>query len=231
MTITLYDLAGAEADRRFSPFCWRTRLELAHKGLAVETVPWRFTEKDVLAPSKQGRVPVVVDGGKWISDSLVIADYLEATYPDRPSLFGGPAGRAATRFVQGWGDTVLHPAIARFVILDVWKHIDARDKDYFRKSREERFGMTLEAVQEGREDRLAAFRQALQPLRSLLEAQPFVGGERPLYGDYIVFGGFQWARNISDFKLLEPGDPVHAWRERMLDLYGGLARESKGYAV
>ncbi|HYC13174.1 MAG TPA: glutathione S-transferase N-terminal domain-containing protein, partial [Stellaceae bacterium] len=68
MTITLYDLAGAEADRRFSPFCWRTRLALAHKGLAVETVPWRFTEKDALAPSKQGRVPVVVDGGKWISD-------------------------------------------------------------------------------------------------------------------------------------------------------------------
>jgi glutathione S-transferase len=46
MTITLYDLAGAEADRRFTPLCWRARMALAHKGLAVETVPWRFTETD-----------------------------------------------------------------------------------------------------------------------------------------------------------------------------------------
>jgi hypothetical protein len=29
MAIVLYDLAAAEADRRFSPFCWRTRLALA----------------------------------------------------------------------------------------------------------------------------------------------------------------------------------------------------------
>ncbi|HVM81400.1 MAG TPA: glutathione S-transferase family protein [Stellaceae bacterium] len=231
MTITLYDLAGAEADRRFSPFCWRTRMALAHKGLAVETVPWRFSEKEALAPTKQGRVPVIVDGGKWINDSWAIADYLESAYGDRPSLFGGVAGRAAARFIQGWGDTILHPGIARFVMLDIWKQVDERDKAYFRKSREERFGMSLEAVQAGREERLAAFRQSLQPLRSMLDAQPFVGGEKPLYGDYIVFGGFQWARNISDFKLLDPSDPVHAWRERMLDLFDGLARKSKGYAV
>jgi len=231
MTITLYDLAGAEADRRFSPFCWRARMALAHKGLAVETVPWRFTEKEALAPTKQGRVPVIVDGGKWINDSWAIADHLESTYPERPSLFGGTAGRAATRFIQGWCDTFLHPGIARFVMLDVWKHLDEKDKAYFRKTREERFGATLEAVQSGREERLAAFRQSLQPLRSVLETQPFVGGEKPLYGDYIVFGGFRWARNISDFKLLEPSDPIHAWRRRMLDLYDGLARKSKGYPV
>jgi len=231
MTITLYDLAGAEADRRFSPFCWRTRMAIAHKGLAVETVPWRFTEKDVLAPTGQGRVPVIVDRGKWINDSWAIANYLEDTYPDRPSLFGGGAGRALTRFVQGWADTAFHPAIAPFVMLDIWKHTHEKDKAYFRKSREERFGKTLEEFQSGREQRLTGFRQSLQPLRSLLEAQPFVGGPQPLYADYIVFGGFQWARGISDFKLLDPSDPVASWRERMLDLHGGLARESKGYPV
>jgi glutathione S-transferase len=231
MTITLYELAAAEADRRFSPFCWRIRMALAHKGLAVETVPWRFTEKDVLAPTKQGRVPVIVDNGKWINESWAIADYLETAFSDGPSLFGGAAGRATTRFVQAWADSILHPGIARLVILDIWKHVHEKDKAYFRKSREERFGASLEAVQSDREERLAAFRQSLQPLRSLLEAQPFVGGEKPMYGDYIVFGGFQWARNISDFKLLDPSDPIYAWRERMLDLFGGLARKSKGYPV
>jgi glutathione S-transferase len=231
MTITLYDLAGAEADRRFSPFCWRIRMALAHKELPVETVAWRFTEKEALAPTGQGRVPVIVDKGRWVSESWVIANYLEDTYPERPTLFGGSAGRAATRFVQGWADTTLHPGLVRFLVLDVWQHVHQKDKAYFRKSREERFSSTLEAVQFDRDERLPAFRQSLQPLRSLLEAQPFIGGDKPLYADYIVFGGFQWARCISSFKLLEPDDPVTAWRERMLDLFSALARESKGYPV
>jgi glutathione S-transferase len=231
MAIALYDLAGAEPDRRFSPFCWRTRMALAHKDLPVETVPWRFTEKETLAPSGQGRVPVIVDRGRWVADSWAIANYLEDSYRERPSLFGDAAGRAVTRFVQGWADTVLHAGLARFVVLDVWQHIHEKDKVYFRQSREERFGATLEAVQSGREERLTGFRQSLLPLRNLLDAQPFIGGDRPLYADYIAFGGFMWARGISAFKLLEPDDPVAAWRERMLDRFGGLARESKGYPV
>jgi glutathione S-transferase len=232
MTITLYELAGAEADRRFSPFCWRIRLALAHKGLPSEGVPWRFSEKEKLAPTGQGRVPVIVDNGRWVNDSWAIANYLEETYSDRPSLFGGSAGRAVTRFVQGWTDTVLHPGLFHSVVLAIWRHLPEADKSYFRKSREERFGgTTLEALQAGREERLPAFQQSLLPIRNLLEAQPFIGGDKPVYADYIVFGGFQWARCISPFKVIERDDPVYAWRERMLDLYGGMARESKGYPV
>ena len=29
----------------------------------------------------------------------------------------------------------------------------------------------------------------------------------------------------------EPDDPLYAWRERMLDLFGGYARQAKGYPV
>src|SRR5690242_9437421 len=97
MAITMYDLAGAETDRRFSPFCWRARMALAHKGLAVDTVPWRFTEKDELPKPNAGRVPVIVDGGRVVHDSTAIADYLETRYPDRPPLFGGEAARGLTR--------------------------------------------------------------------------------------------------------------------------------------
>ena len=55
----LYDLAGAEDDRRFSPYCWRSKMALAHKGLEVKTVPWRFTDKEAIRFSGQGRVPVL----------------------------------------------------------------------------------------------------------------------------------------------------------------------------
>ena len=62
-----------------------------------------------------------------------------------------------------------------------------------------------------------------------MERQDFVAGAGPAYADYIVFGAFQWARAVSDYELLAADDPVHAWRKRMLDLHGGLARRTRAY--
>jgi glutathione S-transferase len=231
MTITLYELAGAEADRRFSPYCWRSRLALAHKDLPVETLPWRFTEKERLKPTGPGRVPVIIDNDKWLADSWAIANYLEDAYPDRASLFGGAGGRALAGFFNNWVDAVLQPIAVRLVVLDIWEHVDERDKAYFRKSREDRFGMPLEQVQADRDQRVLQLRQALQPARMTLERQKFLGGEAPLYPDYILAGMFLWTRGISPFSLLEAGDPIAGWRERLLDLYGGMARRAKGYPV
>jgi glutathione S-transferase len=226
MAMRLYDLAGADPKLRFSPYCWRAKFALAHKGLAVETMPWRFTEKDVIAFSGSERVPVLLDGDKTIPDSWVIACYLEDAYPDRPSLFGGAAARAPTRFLNSWADTVLNPGMIRFVLMDIFRVIDPKDRAYFRTSREQRFGTTLEAFVAEPEKHLPPFRQSLAPLRTTLAAQPYLAGERPAYADYIVFGSFQWPRCISTFALLEPDDPIFAWRERMLDAFDGMGRRA-----
>lgn len=230
MTLRLYDLAGADPDRRFSPYCWRTRLALAHKGLAVETIPWRFTEKAEIAASGQGLVPVLVDGDRWVSDSWIIANYLEDTYPDDPSLFGGAVGRGLTRFYSTFADGLV-AAIFPFIALDILERIAAEDRHYFRTSREKRVGMTLEAFTAGRETKLPVFRASLMPLRRTLTAQPFIAGDGPLYADYAVFGPLQWARCISPFELLEKDDPVRLWRDRLLNRFGGLASRSPAYDV
>jgi glutathione S-transferase len=229
MPITMYDLAGIEADRRFSPFCWRARMALAHKGLAVETVPWRFIEKDKLPQPNAGRVPVIVDDGRVVHDSSAIADYLEDRYADRPSLFGGETGRGLARFVQNWTETVLQLGLIRLVLLDIYRHLDPENQTYFRQDREKRFGMTLEDFVGDRDARLPAFRASLDPLRRTVDRQSFVSGKAPAYADYIVFGAFQWARAISDFEVLAADDPVRAWRGRMLDLHDGLARRAPAY--
>ena len=226
MKRVLYDLAGADPQLRFSPYCWRAKLALAHKGLDVETVPWRFTDKDAIAFSGQGRVPVLVDGERTISDSWAIALYLEETYPERPSLFGAAAAISATRFINAWADTVLQGGMIRLVVSDIAGIVHEKDRAYFRDSREGRFGMPLEQVTAGREDRLKAFRDTLAPLRHTLSAQPYLGGDAPAYADYIVFGSCQWARCVSAFELLAPEDVVTAWRERMLDRFDGLARRA-----
>jgi len=225
--IQMYDLAAADPAVRFSPYCWRTRMALAHKGLEVETLPWRFTETETLAFSGQSRVPVIRDGEAVVFDSWTIARHLEAKYADRPTLFGGPQGKAHARFINSWADGVLNPAIVRLVLVDVYAAIAEKDRDYFRASREARFGAPLEKVQEGREEAVAGFRQSLLPVRVSLASQPFLGGISPSYADYIVFSGFMWVRNISELSLVEGDDPIADWRERMLDLHGGLARQSK----
>ena len=231
MTRLLYDLAGAEPERRFSPYCWRVKLALKHKGLDFDTVPWRFTVKDVIAFSGQSRVPVLVDSERTVSDSWTIAAYLEDTYPDRPSLFHGDGGRAASRFVNAWADGVLVSGIARLIVTDILANIDERDRAYFRQSREQRFGMTLEQVTAHRDTDVLAFRKNLEPLRTVLAAQPFLGGAEPAYADYIVFGCFQWSRCISGFALLLADDPVWAWRERLLAAFGGYAGAALSYNV
>ncbi|MBN8920608.1 MAG: glutathione S-transferase family protein [Rhizobiales bacterium] len=230
MARKLYDLAGAEPERRFSPYCWRTKLALAHKGLDVDTVPWRFTDKDVIAFSGQGLVPVRVDGDKTVHDSWTIANHLEDTYPDRPSLFGGAGGRAVSRLINEWAALALTGPVARAILMDIYERIAEKDRAYFRESREKRFGKTLEEVAADPEGNVKALRSALEPVRATLKTQAFVGGDAPLYADFIVFGHLQWARCISPLQLLAADDPVAQWRERILAHYE-VARSAPAYAA
>jgi glutathione S-transferase len=229
MTIKLYELAGAEDDRRFSPYCWRIRYALQHKGLDFETIACRFTDKDVIAFSGQDKVPVLVDGDTVISDSWIIACHLEQAYPDRPSLFGGPAGQALSRFYVDWADTVLHGTLIRLLASNIHAHLHEKDKDYFRESRERRFGTTLEEFTSDQAQSLQELKRILTPLRRTVQSQPYLGGDGPLFADYTVTGAFMWARSVSQVPLLEPDDPVALWRSRLLGRLGEEASRLRAY--
>lgn len=222
----MYDLAGADPALRFSPYCWRIRFALAHKGLPVETIVWRFTNKAAIAFSGQERVPVIRDGDTVVSDSWAIAEYLDNQYAT-PTLFGGASGRSHARFLNAWSDSVMVGGIARLIVRDVLDVVDAKDRDYFRASREARFGMSLEQVQAERESRVSGFRETVQPLRLVLRQQNWFGGAAPSYADFIVAGTLMWPRCCSRFAVLAEGDPLNAWFERMLDLFGGLGRGAR----
>jgi glutathione S-transferase len=231
MSLKLFELVGTDAARPFSPFCWRTRMALAHKGLSAQSIPWCFTEKGAIAPHRSEKVPVLLDGESSVADSWAIANYLEDRYPDRPSLFGGEGGRAMGRMLNWWGDVTVVGGMFPLIVADIPAHLKAVDAAYFRQSREARFGKPLEQVVAGRDKAVEGFRRALDPMRLTLKTQPYLGGDAPNYADYIVFGGFQWARVVSPFKLLAADDPVYAWREKLLDAFDGMARNSPGYPV
>lgn len=219
MALKLYELVGAD-DRRFSPYSWRARLALAHKGLDAELIPCRFTDKDKIAFSGQGKLPILVDGDTVVYDSWNIASYLEERYPYRPSLFGGEGSRALSRFLNHWADTQLAPVLFKLLAYDVYTRVDPADRDYFRRTREERLGKTLEQVHAEREQHLPALKAVMAPLRLTLQENPFLCGDDPAYGDHIVLGSLQWARLAGSQDLLERDDPISAWRQRMLEMFG-----------
>jgi glutathione S-transferase len=220
--LSLYELVGANPEIRFSPHCWKTRMALAHKGLDAACVPWRFCDKG--QGSSPNLVPVLIHGEQTVSDSWNIALHLEEQFPDGPSLFGSAHAIPLTRFVNSWADTVLIPAMARIVLLDVYGCIDAEDRAYFRSTREKYFGMSLESAVADQPTRLVDFRRALQPLRQMLKRQDFIGGTEPAYADYCVFGMLMWGRCASKVIIIEPDDIVAPWYERLLNAFDGLAR-------
>ncbi len=227
MAISHYELCGTDPEILFSPNVWRTKMALAHKNLDFETIPWRFTEKDKIAFSGQGKVPVIKDNDTTVIDSWDIAIYLENAYPDRPSLFGGDAGLAGVTFIRHWVDTVIFPACAPLAVFGVWKLLDEKDQAYFRETREARFGKPLEDICGDPAERIEALRKAFTPVRSMLSQQSYLGGDAPLFSDHMAFAPLQWLRCVTTHTLFEDSDLVQAWLERMLKAYGGLAGDAK----
>jgi hypothetical protein len=96
MTRQLFELVGTDADRPFSPYCWRTRMALAHKGLDVTSVPWRFTEREAIAQHQSEKVPVLIDGDRTVSDPGRSPSISKTPIPIAPRC---SAAKAAAR----WG--------------------------------------------------------------------------------------------------------------------------------
>lgn len=113
-------------------------------------------------------------------------------------------------------------AVTRIAILDIHNLLRPADQEYFRRSREERLGASLEHIAAAGRAGVEGFAKKLQPLRNMLKFQPFIGGEGPLFSDYIVFGALQWLRTTAGTKVLENDDPVADWFNRCLDLHGGV---------
>lgn len=224
--LTLYELGGLD-DVRYSQFSWRAKMALAHKGLNFDTIPVRVSDKAVIAFSNQNKVPILKIGDHVVSDSWAIAEYLEQTYPDRPSLFGGPIGHGLTRFINTLVDRQLVPKAASMLMLDVLNIVDQDDATHMRTSMEKAFRKSLEEMAAQRDTDVIEFRRALDPVRATLRGQAYLCGAEPAYADYILFSVFQWARIVSPFELLKEDDLVAAWRTRVLDLFGGLARQER----
>jgi maleylacetoacetate isomerase/maleylpyruvate isomerase len=93
---------------------YRLRLMLAAKGLEHAIWPISLPGGDHRSASfldlnPQGLVPVLVDGGQVLTQSLAVMEYLEERYPDPPMMPGDPLERAYVRALSQIVACDIHP--------------------------------------------------------------------------------------------------------------------------
>ena len=105
--ITLYD-----ADR--CPYCARTRIVLAEKGIGYETVVVDLDDRPrwIYEKNPTGRVPVLEEDTFVLPESAVINEYLNERYPDPPLLPDDPGERALARVLIFRFDDLSRPYYA-----------------------------------------------------------------------------------------------------------------------
>jgi glutathione S-transferase len=222
--ITLYDLQLASGCT-ISPFVWATKYALKHKGFDIDIVPGGFTGILERTDGRSERLPVIVDDGRWVLDSWLIAEYLDDTYPERPSLFGHPSVKVLTKFLEGWlWRTAVTPWFGCY-IKDYRDLSLPQDHEYVTNSRRAFLGgRSIEEAQQGRENRIPLVPPTLEPLRQLVTENRWLGGDSPNYADYRALSLFLWVGSIATTPPLTEDDPLRDWLDRGMDLYGGLGR-------
>jgi glutathione S-transferase len=226
--VRLYELV-LENGRSASPYVWRIRYALAHKGVPVECLPIGFTEIPNVFGGRFKTVPVIEHGDTLLAESWDIADYLERTFPGQPPIFSSPAEHAMVRLMDTWFSAEILRKMFRLYVLDVHNAARPEDRPYFRRSREGYLkGTSLEEFTADRAAILPALREALMPLRAQLSRYPFLGGSTSNYADYIALGAFHWVASVSTLPLLaRSDDTLRRWLDKGFDLYGGLGLDSR----
>jgi glutathione S-transferase len=224
--LELWELGGRDGVR-FSTYSWRTRMALRHKGLDFNSHAVAVSDKQAIAFSGQGKVPILKAGDRVVFDSFDIAIFLEREFPDRPSLFGGLQGEQLAYFFNLWTDREIVSGLVPYLMLDVLDCVEEADRRHLRSQIEGIFKRPLEDLYGEREKALQQLGKKLAPVRKTLERAPFLSGTAPGYADYILFGAFQWARVVSEVPVFAPDDVLSEWFSRLLDLYDGAGRAEK----
>lgn len=251
--IKLYDLAPTPTSTRYySPTAWKTRLGLLHKNVTFETVPVNFLDVRGELARRSAHPDITIPAielpdGTFIYDSYRIAEWLEETYPEAPSLFTGngklardcdPDHVLSARNYTRLMDLGLGASKSEWA---VWYDLFFPQLDQQIIGEEQRAYFTSDARlgPQGYQKALAIDRQELtrrakanvQPLVQLLRERPqhqYFQGTHPGQVDYIIFGRYAYCRML-DQQLAEEiwnqqGEELNNWIGNMSKAYDGHAQ-------
>ncbi|GLB34463.1 putative glutathione S-transferase, N-terminal domain [Lyophyllum shimeji] len=213
--LILYDIPSTVPGQAWSPNPCKTRYCLNYKGLPYKTVWVEYPDIEPLS-KKIGALPTDVTNGKpyyslpaiydpntktVLAESALIAEYLDATYPDTPKLF--PAGTHALQhaFVPAFMQTL--SALWQFALPATNNVLNPPSEVYFRRTREAMFGKKLEDVVPSgpaANEEWAKVKAAFDIVDGWLQKGeadgPYLTGKEPAFADFVVASFIWWFKKI-----------------------------------
>ncbi|PMD12331.1 hypothetical protein NA56DRAFT_652562 [Hyaloscypha hepaticicola] len=220
--VSLYDLPSKGRCACWSLNPWKTRLALNFKGVDYKTEWVEYpdiasTLKPRVEPNKPSLNPVQYSiptarfpDNTYIMDSKAIALRLEKDYPSPSMHLNSPILPEVEKVV---------PSI-NAALRGVWcpkvppQLLNEPSREYFVRTREERFGIKFENMAEtmGGEE---AWMEALPGIKALGEilrknGGPFVQGETVSYADFVIVGWLRFYKVIEEdlFKRVVDIEPA-----------------------
>ena len=208
------------------------RFSLNYKGLPYKTV---WVEYPDIAPTfKSAGIPpssIKPDGTQVytcpaiydpatktsVSESAIIAEYLDKQYPNTPRLF--PVGSHALQyaFLDKFFSSVV--PLLRFALPPSYWMLNKESDAYFRTTREAMFGMTMENMAPTGAERemewakvKAVFNTVDGWLQSAKADGPYLLGGGPGFADLVVASFVLWMKNIWGDGSVEWED-IKTWNE------------------
>lgn len=163
------------------------------------------------------------------SESALIAEYLDATYPDHPKLLPRGARALQHMFNDAFSTTVL--PLLQFAIPATHKNLNPASEVYFRLQREKIFGKTMETLTPtgaAREVEWAKVRKGFETVDGWLQKGkmdgPWFLGQQPSFVDFVVGARLMWIRQIFGESSPEWTD-IKTWNEgRWATFMEGIAK-------
>jgi len=210
--ITLYDIPSQLYNNAWSPNVWKARYALNIKDVPYKTEWVEYQDIEALAeklgasPTRTKSdgtpmytLPIISDPntGKVLSDSFLIAEYLDATYPEGNTLFPRGSKPLIAAFESAIMAALGAIIPAQFAI--TYAIINPASKEHFRRTKEARVGRKLEEfspVGPKRDSDLAKFKGALAAVDGWLSKSDgkFVLGNTISFADCVLAGLLGWIK-------------------------------------
>ncbi|KDQ55552.1 hypothetical protein JAAARDRAFT_158904 [Jaapia argillacea MUCL 33604] len=212
--ITLYDIPSTIGS--WSPNVWKVRFALNVKSIPHKTIWVEMSDIESVAQSLGASPPHLKTWSKTnpsaplytlpiihdpntnavISDSLPIAEYLDETYPDTPTLVPKGTRALIAGFNFGFMSAVVLDWLYPFMIPALVGVMNPASADYFRSTREMVFGRRLCEISpvgsELREEQWRKVREGFRLMNSWFEPNGVVGGEYVMgdktFADLVLVG-------------------------------------------
>lgn len=203
--ITFYDCATAPSPRR-------TRILLAEKGVAHETVPIDLRAGEQLgdafrAINPECTVPALrVEDGRVLTNNAAIAAYLEARFPEPPLLGSTPLEKAE---IAGWNWRIEFEGL--MAIAEAMRNTAPAMKDRALPG-PANYAQIPELGQRG----LARLKRFFETLDARLAASGHVAGARFSLADITAVVAVDFARVVK-MKPAEEHPNIRRWRASMAE--------------